>query len=50
MLLSERLDLPVFLKVGLARVLDIVIKGHDSLLRVVNLGGSHGHVAEYDRP
>jgi len=47
-LLSECLNLPIFFEVGLADVLNIVVKGHNKLLRAVNLSGSHRHVAKYD--
>lgn len=41
--LSKVLNLLVLLKVFLGLILDVVVKGHDDLLRVLNLRRSDGH-------
>lgn len=42
--------LMVFLEVGFAPVLNVVIERHDNLFVVVDLGGADGHKLERDRP
>lgn len=50
MLRSKLLDLLVLLQVGLGFVLDIVVKGHDDLLVVVDFGGADCHELRCHRP
>ena len=50
LLLSEALNLRIFLQVLLRLVLHVVIEGHDDLLGVVNLLGTNGHELGRDGP
>jgi hypothetical protein len=36
-------NIPIFAKVGLARILDIVVNCHDNLRMIVELGCANGH-------
>jgi hypothetical protein len=48
MLCGESLDLPVFLEIRCAGILDVVVEGYDDLLRSVDLRSSHGHELDGD--
>jgi hypothetical protein len=43
LLFGKFFDIPIFAKVRLAHILDIVVKGHDNLRWVVDLGRADGH-------
>lgn len=50
MLAGELLDLPVLFEIGATGILQVMVEGHDDLLRAANLRSACRHVFEGDAP